>query len=77
MKPIIKALKSFSIRTAKTLGKLLLAIIIASPLACIALKDAYNTRGYYAGGGEWILSIGMAILVFWMIDKKAVVQRDK
>jgi hypothetical protein len=71
MKPIIKALKSFSIRTAKTLGKLLLAIIISSPLAYIALKGAYNTRGYYAVGGEWILSIGMVILVFWMIDKKA------
>lgn len=70
MKPIIKALKTLTTGTLKTLGKILLAILITSPITYLSVKEAYATRGYFAIGGEWLLMIGMVALVLWLTDKK-------
>lgn len=72
MKPITKALKTLTIGTIKTIGRILLAILITSPVTYLAVKEAYADRGYFAIGGEWLLMIGMVVVVLWMMDRKAV-----
>lgn len=70
MKPIINALKTLTIGTIKTIGRILLAVLITSPVTYLAVKEAYATRGYFAIGGEWLLMIGMVVAVLWMMDRK-------
>ena len=72
MKTILKALKGFSISAINTLGKILLAIIISSPITFLAVQEAYVTRGYFAVGGEWMLMIVMSGLIFWIMEGKEV-----
>jgi hypothetical protein len=69
MKIIIKALKSFTITTLKIIGKILLALIITSPIIYLSFKEAYTTRGYFAVGGEWILTIAIIGLILWSSEK--------
>lgn len=65
-----EAIAGASIGLLKTIGKTLIATLVTSPITYMTVKEAYETRGYFAIGGEWLLMIGLVVTVLWMIDKR-------
>jgi len=72
-----EAIASASIKLLKTIRKTLIATVITSPITYLAVKEAYETRGYFAVGGEWLLMIGLVVVVLCMMDSKTGVSRGK
>lgn len=72
-----EAITGASIQLLKTIGKTLAAAIITSPITYLVVKEAYETRGYFAVGGEWILSIGLVVVVLCMMESKSGVSCGK
>lgn len=47
----------------KTFRRIIKALIVTVPLAAMSVDAAYKQRGYFAIGGEWI----MTIMIFAMM----------
>jgi hypothetical protein len=72
-----EAIAGASIQILKTIGKTIIATLVTAPVTYLAVKEAYETRGYFAVGGEWLLMIGMVVVVLMLIDSKLGVTHDK
>ena len=53
----------------KKLMQIMASIAIGSGTLIWGIQQAYQQRGYMAIGGEYILAVLAAILIYWLIDK--------
>lgn len=51
-------------------GLVIMAAVITSPLAYAGVMEAYNQRGYFAVGGEWMMTVMVFSLVLSQISKR-------
>ena len=53
----------------KKLMQIVTSIAIGSATLIWGVQQVYQQRGYQAIGGEYILAVLAAILIYWLIDK--------
>lgn len=52
----------------KVLAKLSVAVIVTSMAATVIVPKAYELRGYWGVGGEWVALVGILILAYKASD---------
>ena len=58
------------------LMNLFLAILITTPLAILAIDEAYKQRGYFAVGGEWLFIVFILAALIMLSEKKGRVKHE-
>lgn len=58
------------IRIEDSIKRAITSLLITLPLALVAARAAYLERGYFALGGEWIMTIMMFAIVHHIIKHR-------
>jgi len=54
----------------KTFRRVIKALIATVPLAAMSVDAAYKQRGYFAVGGEWIITIMIFAFIYFIIKHR-------
>lgn len=67
---VVESARSFAKQLLRFIIQIIIVTVATSPVTYLSIKEAYETRGYFAVGGEWILSISLIVFIMWILRGK-------